>query len=137
MNTVFTQLVFVDSTVAQQAELVQQLPSNIKAIALNQGTDAIAQITAHLRDYQGLEALHIVTHGVPGRLVFNQNTLCSETLNHYWDHLASWQKAMAPTADILLYGCETGQGRVGQQFIRELASATGCNIAAASQTVGH
>lgn len=137
MNTVFTQLVFVDSAVAQQAELVQQLPSDIKAIVLNQDTDAIAQITAHLRDYQGLEALHIVTHGAPGRLVFNQNTLCSKTLNHYWDQLASWKTAMSPAADILLYGCETGKGSVGQQFICELASATGLNIAAAKHAVGH
>jgi hypothetical protein len=130
-------LVFIDPTVPEQELLLRDLPAQYQAICLTDQTDAIDQITNHLRDYEGLEALHIVTHGSPGQLHFSNAELSSDTINQYWDQLARWSAAMAEDADILLYGCETGQGEVGHAFIGSLSNITGCNIAAADSYIGH
>ncbi|MBE9398610.1 DUF4347 domain-containing protein [Pontibacterium sp. N1Y112] len=137
MKAICSQIVFFDPALGDIKQLLQHLPGTIKAISLHSGMDAIEQITAHLRHHQGLSALHIVTHGVSGQLQFCNTVLSGQTINHYWDHITSWSGAMAPDADILLYGCESGKGQPGRQLIEALACASGCNVAASPVPVGH
>ncbi|MCO4759717.1 MAG: DUF4347 domain-containing protein, partial [Oceanospirillaceae bacterium] len=137
MKAICSQIVFFDPALGDTRQLLQHLPITTKAISLHSGMDAIEQITAHLRHHQGLSALHIVTHGVPGQLHFCNAVLSGQTINHYWDQITSWSGAMAPDADILLYGCESGQGQPGRQLIDGLACASGCNVAASAIPVGH
>src|SRR5262249_35446862 len=44
--------------------------------------------------------------------------------------------ALAPGAEVLLWACETGRGRKGEEFLDALALATGANVAAATHPVG-
>ena len=132
-----TGLVFIDPTVPEPELLLRDLPAPYQAICLTDQTDAVDQITHHLRDYDGLETLHIVTHGSPGQLHFSNAVLSSQTLSQYWDQLVSWSTAMAPDAEVLLYGCETGQGEVGSQLIKDLSFITRCTIVASDEAIGH
>lgn len=137
MKAICSQIVFFDPALGDTKQLLQQLPNTIKAIALSSGTDAVEQITAHLRHHRRLSALHIVAHGVPGQIHFSNSVLSGQTINRYWDQITSWSGAMAPDADILLYGCDSGQGQPGRQLIEALACASGCNVAASQVPVGH
>lgn len=130
------QLIVIDPNVPQPELLLEQLPDDYQVLALNHKADAIDQITECLKDYQDVSALHIVTHGSPGALHFANAILSNDTLNQYWDQLASWSKSMGDDADILLYGCETGKGVEGSQLLKLFHEITGCNIAAASEIVG-
>ena len=131
------QLIFIDPSVPDSAQLLQQLPAHSRAIQLTAEESQIDQISALLTQYQGLDSLHIVTHGSPGALHFSNASLSSETLNPHWDQLAGWAAALAEDADILLYGCETGKGERGDSFIALLGHVTGKNIQASSQMLGH
>ncbi|WP_417790782.1 DUF4347 domain-containing protein, partial [Terasakiella pusilla] len=137
MNTIYTQLLFIDPTVPQRDVLIKDLPNHIKAVYLDAHTDATEQITTVLQQHQNLEALHIVTHGAPGQLVFSNSLLNTQTLEPYHTQLASWSQAMSAEADILLYGCETGKGTEGRQFLQELNHLISCNVAASATPVGY
>jgi Tol biopolymer transport system component len=60
----------------------------------------------------------------------------SNTLEQYSDHLQSWGAALAPDADILLYGCNVAAGEAGQQFVQLLSQLTGADIAASNNLTG-
>jgi hypothetical protein len=51
--------------------------------------------------------------------------------------LQSWSDFLTADAEILLYGCEVGQGDRGWQFVRELGRLTGAKVAAAEGLVGN
>lgn len=132
-----SQLIVIDPTVADIPQLLQQLPSDSKAVILTDKADQVCQISTLLRQYHRLEALHIVTHGSPGALHFSNATLSGDRLNQYWDDLAGWSASMNDNADILLYGCETGKGTDGESFIKQLSDITGLNTLASSHILGH
>lgn len=137
MSAAYTQLIFIDPTVSDRDLLIKDIPKHIKAVFLEADSDAISQITTILQQYKNLDALHIVTHGAPGQLIFSNSILNALTLEQYQAQLASWSKAMSAEADILLYGCETGKGAEGQQFLQKLNYFTSCNVAASSTPVGY
>mgnify|MGYP000085152518 CR=1 FL=1 len=138
MNTYVTrQLILIDPSVPDAAQLFRGLPADSNAVMLTAHTDQITQISTLLKQYQKLEALHLVTHGSPGALHFSNAVLSSSTLNQYWDQLAGWSASMENGADILLYGCETGKGSNGNAFIKLLGHITGLNVMASSQVLGH
>ena len=138
MNTYATrQLILIDPSVPDAAQLLQDLPADNNAVMLTAHTDQITQISTLLKQYQKLEALHLVTHGSPGALHFSNAALSGSTLNQYWDQLAGWSASMTDDAEILLYGCETAQGKRGQQFLNELSVALQRGVAASTTKVGH
>lgn len=120
MSTAYTQLIFIDPTVSERALLIKGIPKHIKAVFLDADKDAISQITTALSQYQNLDALHIVTHGTPGQLIFSRSVFNAQTLGQYHTQLTSWSQAMSAEADILLYGCETGSNNSGKQLIEQL-----------------
>ncbi|SBS31353.1 RTX-I toxin determinant A from serotypes 1/9 [Marinomonas aquimarina] len=137
MCTAYTQLIFIDPTVPDRNLLIKDLPKYIKPVFLDADNDAISQITAALSQYQNLDALHILTHGAPGQLIFSNSVLNAQTLGQYQAQLASWSQAMSTEADILLYGCETGKGDLGREFVLLLADMTNRPVQASSSLVGH
>ena len=50
--------------------------------------------------------------------------------------LAAWRGALTQDADILLYGCNVGEGAVGRGFVAQLASLTGADVAASDDATG-
>ena len=46
-------------------------------------------------------------------------------------------KVSLPDADLLIYGCNFGQGEAGQEAMETLAELTGADIAASTDRTGH
>ncbi|WP_081972639.1 DUF4347 domain-containing protein [Leptolyngbya sp. KIOST-1] len=98
--------------------------------------DELAPITRALERYHP-QALHLVSHGSPGQILLGNATLNTASLNAYRQELTTWHNALPAGADLLLYGCELGQGQEGQAFLQQLQRLTGADVAASTTPTGN
>ena len=129
-------VVAIDCGIAGWSGLAAEFRRHGEVIVLNGEDDGVAALAAALAKRRGITALHIVSHGEPGALRLGSAVLSAATLPHYRTVLDDLAAALAPGADLLLYGCNTGQGAVGAKFLDLLAAATGANIAASRTRTG-
>ncbi len=127
-------MLFVDRRVADFESLVAGATAEV--IILDPDQDSIAQISQALAGRQGLSSIHIVSHGNTGDLLLGQSGVNQNNLGQYEDALIGWRSALSEDADILLYGCDVGQGAGGQGFIQRLADLTGADVAASDDLTG-
>src|SRR5262249_23198285 len=83
-----------------------------------------------------LTAIHIVGHGAPGALELGTATLDELALKTAAAAVTDLGAALAPNGDLLLWGCSVADGPAGQTFVRDLAAASGANVAASADRVG-
>ncbi|MGI4846812.1 MAG: DUF4347 domain-containing protein [Janthinobacterium lividum] len=106
-------------------------------IVLLDGTqDGVAQISAALANRQGLDAVHIISHGSDGVLQLGSTELDSASLRGNALAILNWGNALATGADIMLYGCDVAQTEAGQRFVDSLGQLTGADMAASSNLTG-
>jgi hypothetical protein len=98
-------LVFIDSNVEDYQSLISDVSPNAEVIILDETLDGIEQITQRLTIEQNIEAIHIVSHGSPGAVQLGASRLNSSNIENFAPGLKQWRKALIPSADILLYGC--------------------------------
>jgi CSLREA domain-containing protein len=136
------ELVFVDTGVEGYQKLVDDLRSSnpegirLEVILLDSQRDGIDQITDALRDYQGLDAIHVVSHGSEGAVQLGDAWLSGDTLSGYQDDLASWADALSEEADLLFYGCDLAGGESGEALVGSIAKLTGADVAASTDLTG-
>ncbi|MGG6284259.1 DUF4347 domain-containing protein [Leptolyngbya sp. AN03gr2] len=129
-------LVIVDGAFATDEQLLKAINSDQEVIILDPSQNGIDQISSILTQYQSLEALHIISHGNAGLLQLGSTELNLETLDRYSAQLTSWQNALAPDADVLLYACNAALGSQGSLFIQRLSQIIGADIAASDDLTG-
>ena len=130
------ELVFIDSTVRDAQTLIDNISGASEIIVLNDEQDELVQISEHLKDYQQLDAVHIVSHGESGELSFGNATLNSDTLPEYKKTIEEWSLALDEDADLLLYGCEVTLDGKGSSFVQELSLLTQADISASVDDTG-
>ncbi|NJR69830.1 MAG: DUF4347 domain-containing protein [Synechococcales cyanobacterium CRU_2_2] len=128
-------LVILDSGLEHVQQLWADVNARTMACVLHPEQDGVEQITQILARYPQIMSLHLVSHGRSGQLHLGTSTLSLETLPQYEAQIAQWSMALRGV-DLLLYGCEVGQGAMAQKFLQKLHQLTGANIAASSQRVG-
>ncbi|MBV1959939.1 MAG: DUF4347 domain-containing protein, partial [Pseudomonadales bacterium] len=114
----------------------RQLRSNIEIYLLNPNADGVTQITDVLSGYEGLAAVHLISHGSTGTLRIGNSQLSTASLTKYSERLKAWGQSMASGADILLYGCNVAEGETGVTFVKNLAYLTGADVAASDDETG-
>ncbi|GET43910.1 FG-GAP-like repeat-containing protein [Microseira wollei] len=135
-------LVIIDTRVQAYQSLATGVCSGAKVIIIEQDGDAIAQITAALREYPS-DSLHIVCHGEPGTLYLGKTPINWSNLEQYRHQLQKWQ-----VTDILLYACNVAadgtreisslhQPTGASAFLQRLHQLTGANVAASANRVGN
>jgi len=130
------EIVFVDSTLPDWQSLVQNAPKDAQVVMLDPTRDGMDQIAQALAGRDDIEAVHIVSHGGEGYLVLGNTMLSSYNLDHYDADMAAIRSALAPGADIHLYGCDVAAGTDGAAFVQQLAQATGADVAASVNDTG-
>ena len=130
------EILFVDSAVKDYATLAAGVKSGIEVAIVRAAEDGIAQMTAVLASQRNIKAVHIVSHGAPGRVAIGDSILSAETLPHYAAQLHNWRKVLADDAEILIYGCQAGLGGAGDTLLDRLAEITGANVAASTTATG-
>ncbi|MGF1522054.1 MAG: DUF4347 domain-containing protein [Leptolyngbyaceae cyanobacterium] len=135
-RTLRDRLVFIDLSLDDTASLVAGVTPGSEVILLDPHADGIHQITTVLAGYANVASIHIVSHGQPGTLQLGNTQLTLATQAHYAQALQSWQDALRPDAEVLLYGCGVASGTVGAEFLAQLQQHIGVVIAASSTRVG-
>ncbi|MFZ6722550.1 DUF4347 domain-containing protein, partial [Undibacterium sp. Ji49W] len=130
------EVVFVDTTLQNWQSLVGNLKPGTEVITLDPLKNGVQQMADALQGKADITAVHIVSHGGEGYLVLGNTMLSSYNMADYQASLATIQKAMAPGADILLYGCDVAKGDTGTSFVNQLAKVTGTDVAASTNDTG-
>ncbi len=129
-------IVFVEADVPDYHALLAELPPGTEVHVLDAGVDGLARMAHILEGRGGIDALHLISHGREGAVSLGSLSLTSENLPSHADDLATISAALNPGADILLYGCNVGAGTNGAMFIEALATVTGADVAASTNTTG-
>jgi hypothetical protein len=136
------ELVFIDAAVDDHQTLVSDLLANsdesrnIEVVVLDGERDGVEQISEALNGYQGLDAVHIVSHGNDSGVQLGDAWLSQDNLDDYRDALGNWADALSGDADLLFYGCNLAGGEDGRALIGALAELTGADVAASEDLTG-
>ena len=130
-----SEMLFVDASVDDLA-----YPGNLRpgvvAVVLDRASPPARQIAVALHGVRGLDAVHVIAHGAPGRVNFAAGHWSVETVENEPDDFAAIGRAIAAHGDLRLWSCHTGAGVAGGRFAARLARATGVGVATASGLVG-
>ncbi len=130
------ELLFVDSAVENAPLLLNGLRSGVECVRLPAGDDPIATMAVHLAGRRGVEAVHILSHGVPGALMMSGRRIDASALAARPALTAAIRNALSEDAEIVLYGCSVAQGREGAAFVDALSTHLERPVAAAASLVG-
>ena len=128
-------VVFIDPAIAGWEDIAAAA-GQARVVMLDDGQDGLVQIAAALAAERDLDAIHIVSHGSAGRLVLGSTVVTAGVLAHYGSALATIGRSLSAAGDILLYGCEVGQGDAGAAFLALLSDYTGSDVAASTGLTG-
>jgi len=135
-NQASSHLLIVDSSVEDYQKLLSGVSNAFDILLLQPDQDGIHQITTALANRVGLQTLHLLSHGSSGSLFLGSSCLSRFSLNTYSASIAQWADALAPQAEIFLYGCQVAQTPEGQQLVNLLSELTGAAIAASTTLTG-
>jgi len=149
LSGLFTgRVVFVDPSATDYQTLIAGMDAGATVVVLDANSDGVQQIHDYLANNAGLvsavdiitggglSSLDVVSHGDAGALYLGSTVLTSDNMNQYTDLLADIGNQLTDNGDILLYGCDVAAGDIGQQFINQLADATGADVAASTDLTG-
>ena len=130
------QLVFIDPGVEDSQTLIDNISGSAEVVVLDDQSDPLLQISQSLDEYQGLDAVHIVSHGDSGQLSFKNADLNQDTLPEYRELIEGWGDSLDAEADLLLYGCDVASGEHGNSFLQKLSQFTEADILASTNDTG-
>jgi hypothetical protein len=131
------ELVFVDPSVPDLNRLIAGLRDGVDVIVLDPSRDGLAQIAEVVGGSSDpVGALHVMSHGATGQFMIGSRVLDAASLALYKGVLEGIGSALTADADILLYGCDIGEGAQGAAFLRAIAVATGADVAASVDRTG-
>ncbi|MBC9783577.1 DUF4347 domain-containing protein [Heliobacterium chlorum] len=130
------EIAFIDRAITHPLLVEQSLPPGVEAVFLESERDGIEQIADTLRDRHDVRAIHIISHGAPGKVFLGKGSLSAANLSTYREQLASIGAALGKDGDILIYGCDVARGEAGKAFISQVADATSAHIAASDDATG-
>ncbi|MBA4265427.1 MAG: hypothetical protein C0453_10115, partial [Comamonadaceae bacterium] len=129
------EIIVVDSVVADITDFIANRPGEI--IYLDPNRDGVEQLAEALQGRTGIDAIHILSHGEAGALRLGSSVLTSQSMaGEHAEEMAVIAAALAPDADLLLYGCDVAVGTEGMAFVGRLAEVTGADVAATTDATG-
>ncbi|MBB2483636.1 DUF4347 domain-containing protein [Mitsuaria sp. WAJ17] len=130
------EVLFLSAQVDDAATLRQAARPGVEIVNLDPSRNGLDQIADYLAQHHGVTAVHIVSHGRDGAVSLGNLWLDNSNLPSYAPTLARIGGAMAPGADLLLYGCNVAADGQGRDFVQQLAQATGRDVAASDDATG-
>ena len=131
-----SEVVFVDGQVNDLTQLLSGLSANAEVVILDPSKDGLQQMADYLKGREGLDAIHLLSHGSDGMVQIGNFSLASNNLAEHRAALESIGSTLKADGDLMLYGCRTGDGEKGQAFIDAVASITGADVAASVDDTG-
>ena len=125
-------IVFIDRAVADHAALAAALAPGYEAIFIDSDRDGLDQVAAALEGRTGIASVSIVSHGAVGVLSLGSSQVSIDNIADFAPELAALRAALAPGADLLLYGCDIAASDDGRAMADVLAAATGADVGAST-----
>ena len=131
-------IVFVDTSIASYEALGQGVLDGTIVVFLDLDQDGVTQITQVLEGYQNLQSIQIISHGQPGSIRLGNSQLNLDRLSDTTtqSQLSQWSDSLQAGGDLLLYGCNVGQGILGSIFLQQLQALTQLDVAASTDLTG-
>jgi len=129
-------LVIIDPELPLIDILHKQIHPDSRIVYLEKSNNPLGAILKILKAHAPVSALHIMSHGKPGQLIFSGTEVTTSMLDQNEHVLGMWKDHFSQHGDVLLYGCEVGKGREGVEFIQSLAVLIGLDIAASDNHTG-
>ncbi|WP_447932205.1 Ig-like domain-containing protein [Sphingopyxis fribergensis] len=130
-------IIFIDTAVANYAELTNEWVGKGEIILIDASRDGIDQMMAALAGRSGLESIHIVSHGTANRFMLGTTSIdigaVQGELAEAWGAIGA---KLTADGDILIYGCDVSVDDAGQSFIDAIAAKSGADVAASSDLTG-
>lgn len=130
------EVLVIDKGVSDYQFFVDNVKEGIDIIFLESDGDELSQMASALQKYQALDAIHVVSHGVPGELSLGKSRLTNDAITRYSAEMRLIGNTLNQNADILLYACDVAKGIKGQAFISALATATKADVIASNNSTG-
>ena len=132
------EIIFIDPHVTDVEQLISGIDPAAEVIFLSSDQDGIEQISSVLAGRNDIDAIHIIAHGDAGQLNLGTGVLNADSIRtQYHYELSEIGAALDENADILIYGCNFGEGEIGEEAVAGLALLTGADIAASDDITGH
>lgn len=131
-----SEILFVDSGVPDFNAVLRHLRPEVGAIVLDAKRPAARQMATAVAGIGGLQAIHVIAHGAPGRVAFASGEWSSETVSSEASDLAIIGGSLSKDCALQLWSCRAGVGSEGSDFMVSLSRAAGRPVAAASYDVG-
>jgi hypothetical protein len=130
------EIAFIDSGVQDAQVLADGIRPGVEVVRLDAGRDGVVQMGEVLAGSRDVQAIHIISHGAPGKVLLGTGALSAETLRDYDAQLKTIGKALGEGGDILLYGCNVAQGADGEGLVTALARDTHATVVASTDLTG-
>ncbi|WP_277699894.1 Ig-like domain-containing protein [Pseudomonas sp. REST10] len=130
------EIVFIDGNVQDYAQLIAGVSEGTEVVVLDGSQDGLQQIADYLNGRSGIDAIHIVSHGLSGQITLGSLTLDASNLQDHSSTLEAIGSKLGGDGDILLYGCDIALGDKGQSFISQIAAITQADVAASTDATG-
>jgi len=130
------EILFIDPTVTNYQTLVADVRPGVFVVVLNTTQDPWQQMSKVIAQCQNLTAVHVVSHGAQGDVLFGEQAFTLSKMQSESSLLAGWRSHLAAGADLLLYGCDIGAGAEGSALISSIAKMTGMDVAASTDSTG-
>jgi|GEM_PF-1143946 len=129
------EITFIDKGIEGYQQLVDQA-TGAEIVLLDDSQNGLSAIASYLSGQQGVDAIHILSHGAEGRVTLGNMALTTDNVAENTAALQAIGNALSDNGDILLYGCDLSGNPKGVQFLEQLAEVTGADVAASDDKTG-
>jgi hypothetical protein len=130
------QLVFIDPSIPDFRALLAGIVPGEQVVVLDPGRDGVAQMAEALAGRHDVAAVSVLSHGGPGEVQLGSATLNLANVESYGAQWQAIRSALAPGADLMIYGCDVAAGAQGAALVNRLSALTGANVAASVNLTG-
>ena len=131
------ELVLVDANVRDKVALLKQAKPGLDVLEIKENGNVLSQLAEILARYNGLNALHIVSHAESGRLFLGGEYISKKDLENRIGTFKAINQAVKKGGDLLLYGCELAKDEEGNEFLEVIKGNTHVDVAASSDKTGN
>ncbi len=129
-------VVFISDNVSD-ADALARTTRGAEVVRLDSHRDIFGQIDSALAGRRNLASIQFITHGSSGRVDLGGGQgLDAASLARNAGSVQAWGKALAEDGDLLLWGCDVGQGARGRAFVSEMSRLTGADVGASTNRTG-
>ena len=131
------EIVFLSPSVLDYQQLLDGISPNVEVHILDPGRDGVAQMAEILAGRTGIDAIHLIGDGTEAEMHLGASFLTQESISTtYAEQFQQIGQSLSANADLLIYGCNFGQGVDGQLAMNTLADLTGADVAASTDRTG-